>query len=256
MELLSKLFQLAGGRNRSVSNAVSNVIVNDLGRRGYHVIPEFLPPAVCARICGQFDELLSECQEKIQHGESEGTSGDYRLWRVEHRIPELADVARHPLIHSAATAYIRTPVVTHAIMMNKVEYRAGKTSNSGGGWHRDTIKPQVKALLYLNDVGPDNGPFTLVPRSRVVAIAQREGAKATRFADETIDEFVQRHSEKPVEFTGAAGTCIIADTSNVHRGKNIAAGHRYCATNYIKEDTPESWKSSQDAWGRYFLDAK
>jgi hypothetical protein len=67
---------------------------------------------------------------------------------------------------------------------------------------------------------------------------------------------VQRHGLEPVEFTGPAGICIIADTSNVHRGKNIAAGVRYCATNYIKEDSPAAWKSSHDAWGRFFLEAK
>lgn len=251
MSLLSKILNTVGGKRDLESE-----ITADLAREGYHVLPEFLSAAECERIRAQFDQLLVECADRIQHGEAEGASGDYRLWRIESRIPELAPVARHPMIHAVASAHVRKPVVTHAIMMNKVEYRADKATNSGGGWHRDMVKPMVKALIYLNEVGPGNGPFTLIPRSRGTALRSRDGAKATRFADETVDEFVRERGIAPVEFTGPPGMCIIADTSNIHRGKIIAAGVRYCATNYIKDDTPESWKSSQDAWGRYFLDAR
>jgi len=250
MGLLSRVLGKTG------ANDIESQIVKDLNKQGYHVIPEFLSAAECERARAEFDSLLVECADKIQHEEAEGTSGDYRLWRVENRIAELAPVAKHPLIHGAATAYLRKSAVTHAIMMNKVVFRPGKATNSGGGWHRDSSNQQVKALVYLSDVGPDNAPFTFIPRSRASALQSRAGAKSTRFDDETIDAFVKRSGIQPIEMTGAAGTCIIADTSNVHRGKDIAAGVRYCATNYIKEDSPTAWEKSNQAWGRYFLDAK
>ncbi len=249
MQLFSKLFGKAG-----VKSDLQSRIIKDLGDRGYYVIEDFLTVTDCKRILDQFEHLLVECADRIQHGEAEGTSGDYRLWRVESRIAELAPVARHPLIHAVASAYIGRREVTHAIMMNKVERRTDTATNSGGGWHRDTVKPVVKALIYLNDVGPENGPFMLIPQSRRIALPARPGVKSTRFADETIEHYTKRNGTSPIEFTGSAGTCIIADTSNVHRGKNIAAGVRYCATNYIKDDSPSSWKSSDEAWGRYFLD--
>ena len=35
----------------------------------------------------------------------------------------------------------------------------GKTTNSGGGWHRDADRIQLKAMVYLSDVDSINGPF-------------------------------------------------------------------------------------------------
>ena len=47
----------------------------------------------------------------------------------------------------------------------RVKTLAGSTApgqSSGGGWHKDTRAPGIKALLYLDDVGPSNGPFSML----------------------------------------------------------------------------------------------
>ena len=47
---------------------------------------------------------------------------------------------------------------------NKVKYNKNNLG-SGGGWHRDDFNFQFKAILYLNDVSMDNGPFQLIENS-------------------------------------------------------------------------------------------
>ena len=36
---------------------------------------------------------------------------------------------------------------------------------SGGGWHRDDVTTQFKAILYLTNVNKDTGAFELVEKS-------------------------------------------------------------------------------------------
>ena len=43
-----------------------------------------------------------------------------------------------------------------------VKYNNKERICSGGGWHIDDRKIQLKAMIYLNDVNSKNGPFTII----------------------------------------------------------------------------------------------
>lgn len=109
---------------------------------------------------------------------------------------------------------------------------------------------KVKMLVYLNDVGPQNGPFTIIPNSRKADFDASAGVrqdakgchKGLRFYDEYID-LIASTGMKPIELTGQAGDLILADVGNIHRGKPIEEGVRYSLTNYYQRN-----KKTSDAY--------
>lgn len=126
-------------------------------------------------------------------------------------------------------------------MMNRVEYREGNLG-SGGGWHRDAVhEQQFKAILYLSDVGPDNGGFEyLINTHRKSSVyktilSNDIGFAQDKFSEEEMKEILEDHGEtyQRKTITGPAGTLILADTSGIHRGSPIADGSRYAITQYI-----------------------
>ena len=87
--------------------------------------------------------------------------------------------------------------------------------NSGGGWHQDQRERNVKSLLYLTDVSGGNGPFSMLmnySENQLLPSAFRR----TRFTDQTIDSYLEKHKNAfVVEFHASAGTLIIFETSNM-----------------------------------------
>ena len=54
-----------------------------------------------------------------------------------------------------------------------------------------------------------------------------------RISQKTIDKIFDPNDI--IEITGKAGTCILADSTYVHRGKQIQSGSRYTYTTYFYE---------------------
>lgn len=240
---------------KRLGGAAQSPVVREIRARGYHVEPHFLSPTLCAEFVSLIDEMIAAHPDKVQHEEVEGTSGDYRLFGPESDSPLLKrSVADDPWLQTIARGYLGENVVTHFILANKVVHTPGRASNSGAGWHRDSGKRQFKAIVYLNDVSHDNGPFTIIPDSRDLHMPPREGARNPhRFDDETVREVARKNNADIVEIVGGAGTCILADTSHIHRGKDIESGVRYALTNYYFEDTAARRAKTQAKWGAYLL---
>jgi hypothetical protein len=252
--MLTRIGRFAARLTRSVSPQDAAALAA-LKTRGFHVVPGFLDADTCSILCRQLDELMTKHPDKVQHEQSEGTSGDYRLFGAETESPLLRDtMASQGWLRSIGCAYLDEEIATHFTMANKVEFVPGQASNSGAGWHRDSAGKQFKAIVYLTDVTAENGPFSIVPDSRTAPIAPRPGARNNnRFDDETVAAFVRQAGREVVELVGSAGTCILVDTSHVHRGKDIQAGVRYAVTNYYFRDTLEKRRKNQEKWGRHLL---
>ena len=110
---------------------------------------------------------------------------------------------------------------------------------SGEGWHRDAFLRQFKAILYLSDVAPENGPFQLIQgshrRARVLRDMRAGRLKYTqyRLSDQEIERIIATEPQRKITYTARAGTLILVDTSALHRGQPIEAGIRYALTNYF-----------------------
>src|SRR6185437_16980073 len=71
-------------------------------------------------------------------------------------------------LRGAGEAYGGRALVNHTTLAARLRARPGNLG-SGQGWHRDAFHFQYKAMVYLSDVGPDNGPFQLLDASHRAA---------------------------------------------------------------------------------------
>lgn len=193
--------------------------------RGYAVIPDYKSAEWCAAAAAQlpFTDPLIASQ----------TQEDTRIFGAE-KVGALArELGRDAQLNAFASAYAGGDESLIFCMANDVG--PSKAYGSGGEWHRDGFRHELKALLYLTDVSEADGPFALVPRSHHtlailrdtarVALGGKAGAMPTRLKD-----FGDGRAHT---FTAKAGTLILFDTSCIHAGLPVRAGGRRLAlTNY------------------------
>lgn len=148
------------------------------------------------------------------------------------------------------------PPTVKSVLANAM---SGTGANSGGEFHQDEmtvdkeegeVTPhQMKCLTYLEDVGPSNGPFTMLvgynrtvmSRKHVLANnirdidkrSRRSDKRSHRFNEDTIIEAQRCGEAFLVELHGPAGTVICFDSGNIHRGKPIIQGRRSAVTLYF-----------------------
>ena len=119
-------------------------------------------------------------------------------------------------------------------MANKVEFKNGNLG-SGGGWHRDHVNFQFKAILYLTNVSKDSGAFEFIKDSNKFfniikdSLNLKINVLNTRIENNKV-KLLDNNRIKTLE--GKAGTLILVDTSMIHRGKPLNHGSRYAITNY------------------------
>jgi hypothetical protein len=113
-------------------------------------------------------------------------------------------------------------------------------NGSGDGWHRDAHGFQFKSILYLSDVGEENGPFEYLPGSHRpwraaldTAIGGLAPAPGSRCDPAEIARLVRRFGVSPRGFPAPAGTLLLVNSAGIHRGRPLGGGRRYALTNYF-----------------------
>ncbi len=140
-----------------------------------------------------------------------GAAKDIPLWGLTERFLDIAE------------AYIGLPVNYRGVAMRRDIANGEQTGTRF--WHVDGEDSRImKIIVYLNDVGPDGGPFTCIPKSlsKGMEFPTFEGS---RIPDEAIDA---RIPNAGTTCTGPRGTVAFADPcSAIHRGAVPEAGDRY-----------------------------
>lgn len=231
-------------------------ILNEIQHKGFYVVPKFLTRDECESTIAHLETLFESHQNKVRETLREDTFGDSRVYGAEYGSELVAKkVKENEWLRQMACRYAREDLLAHFVLGNKVSFVEGTSRNSGGGWHRDMNKLyRLKSIVYLNDVDETNGPFMMIEKSARLKLTPRDENRRKRYTDEIVEEYRQSNPARVHEIHGEAGTCILADTSNIHRGKNIEAGVRYALTNYYFADTPSRWRKTGEAWGEYLLD--
>ena len=108
-----------------------------------------------------------------------------------------------------------------------------KTHRYSQLWHRDNGGCKVvKLFIYLNDVTTNDGPFEFVRGSQVTG--ENAGvARIKGFGARTTPSIELRESDASlvVSVTGQRYTCVLCDTTGVHRGgRFMNGGHRRLIT--------------------------
>lgn len=204
-----------------------------LSENGFFVIEDFL----CATDCEKLIKIFDQNEQ-----ESTAIGSDRRIFGIEnisnfHRLifsdsKMLFDIGKDHLN--------KEQVLTTTLAAKLYPSKGG--AGSGGGWHRDSMLPQFKAICYLTDVEFSNGPFEYIPKSHKLLnklkyelrSKLRKIANNPRYTEEQIEEYCKILKVEKHTFCAKKGTVILCNTSGLHRGRPMEEGLRYAVTNYYK----------------------
>lgn len=134
------------------------------------------------------------------------------LWGLEQRLLNIAE------------NYIGLPVAYHGAYFRRDI--ANQVERKSRLWHIDVEDRKIlKAIVYLNDINEDYGPFQYISKPLTSKIANSLGYKQGYIQEKRMQNFLSPSHWKSC--TGSAGTVVFADTGNVfHRGKIPIDGDR------------------------------
>jgi hypothetical protein len=138
--------------------------------------------------------------------------------------PEMQDYCSDPALALIAARYLGQPVVQDQTALWWTTTQ-GSRDASMNAWlfHQDRDRLSfLKFLCYLTDVGPENGPHTVLRRThkRVPKSLSTDGRKT----DDAVRD--AGLSGDIVELTGLAGTFMAVDTVGLHKGTPPKTGDR------------------------------
>jgi hypothetical protein len=208
-----------------------------LKERGIVIVPGFWSAERCAAARAELSRLEQAYPEHIHR------RSDRRLFGVNRASALLREFAEHPELVALSRAFYGVEQGSCLTLGAYLPFVAGNLG-SGEGWHRDSLAPQFKSILYLTDVSLEHGPFELVPGShqplrmvRDIVFAQL--GSRVRLSEGEVEAICERHyPEGVVTATGSAGTLVLANSSAIHRGRPIATGERMALTNYYYGESP------------------
>lgn len=202
--------------------------VREIAEFGYSHRIGLLSINECQIIQSAIDELI----DNDNYSWCDYLKSDYRIYEAENKInlswldDRLADANKIATkFHSQE--YVYTDLIA------RVRYTEGNLG-SGGGWHRDSLLPQFKTIIYLCDAKKSNGAFEIIPlshktRNTIVLNATTDHqAKDRRFAD----DFIVSTFDDILTLEGAAGDQLFVNTNSIHRGRPLQSGQRYALTRY------------------------
>jgi hypothetical protein len=219
-------------------------VLAEVSEQGFSAIEGFVSKNDCEKLRRVLTQRLVENPDLLHPA----TTYDLRLHGIENVDEVFAGYATDPLLVQIASVYLRRPAraaFTLGASLQAIEGNPG----SGGGWHRDSITPQFKTMLYLTDVGLENGPFQVLERSHHLMQSIRDNRAAhvpygqVRFTQKQVDDVLANSQyDRLHTMQYPAGTLLIFDSSTIHRGSPIKSGTRLALTNYFY---PESQIDSE-----------
>lgn len=170
------------------------------------------------------------------------TNSDTRLFGIDHRFDFFKDFfLKDNNLLQIFKKYISKDTISSMVMANRVLPKENN-KGSGGVWHRDDKDGrQLKFILYLTDVGTENGNFKYIKYTHTLGSKfkarkyMKTSFKDFLFEETQIDQLPDKY--EVVDVTGTAGDLIVVDTIRLHRGSPIKKGKRLALTQYLWNTT-------------------
>ncbi len=190
--------------------------------------------------------LASDEVQNIKNaGRTDGQHKDYLILIVNSDEPISGD---HPLVRVALDERLLDTVAEYLGMWPQLHavgawynYPVKQEAKASQLWHRDPEDLKtVKVFIYLDDVGPDQGPFTYIPGTHPFGAdcdANPRHEHPRRVLDAEMERTIPRN--RWLECMGPARTMLIADTVGFHRGGNVKEGHRLLITFTYTSGAPQ-----------------
>ncbi len=218
---------------KHLTSDTDSATLNQVISEGYCVIPNFWTQQQCDRATTQIDKCLDRHSKNNIKVWQDDIGADNRIMG-SNNLSEDLDLLNDKRIGQWMNRLYNVDSLigfTMAAKINAIKENKG----SGHGWHRDSCVPyQFKAILYLSDVTPLNGPFQYIRESgNANEIIRFCDSHNVDLDENRLDKYSECfESQKLVEFLGSAGTLILVNTRGIHRGKPLINGSRYALTNY------------------------
>lgn len=200
-------------------------LVHEIGSQGFSVFPAYKSVDWCKA-------TREEITQAMHTDAVTRTDEDLRIFGAEKVSAHAKEFASDPMLKEVASAYAGGDESLLFCMANHLTYREGRYG-SGGEWHRDGFRRELKALIYLTDVTESDGPFGLVPHSHKPARMLLDSLRMLPWVSAPTrlkDAGVRMNASR---FPGKAGTMILFDASAIHTGWPIEpGGERVALTNY------------------------
>ena len=177
----------------------------------------------------------SEVESSVAKGRSDNAQKDFMVplvpWDMEHGPDSpFLKLALDPKLLDIVSRYLGMWPQLHAIG-GWIHFPTADDPKKSQLWHRDPEDFSItKVFIYLNDVGPDSGPFSYVPGTQPFGSRNRKTSKTPE--KHITDEEMSKHhpSDSWLVCTGPAGTMILADTVGFHRGGKPKSKNRILIT--------------------------
>jgi len=201
---------------------------------GLAVLENFFDASFCASAVGEIKMSLADPSVAR---EVDSADSDHRLWALDRIRPGGAAsiLAGREDLNQLSAAVLETQTTVAFVLGAHLQAKPGNLG-SGGGWHRDTEDGhQFKAILYLTDVGPENGPYQYLRGSNSPASMLMTTLKfghRKRYSDLEVSGLAGS-GYCITSVCGPAGTVVLTDTLGVHRGSPIRQGERLALTTYV-----------------------
>lgn len=220
--------RMAGYRRQMLGGAVSPQERAAFERDGYVIRENALPAEVFTRIR---DFLKNEPLPAREMRQGQAVTRMIPIGpKVLGRMPDLARFSHDPSIAGLIRYvggsggdpiyFIQTVIAEPAI----------QEADPQTHLHADTFHSTSKAWLFLDDVGPDDGPFVFVPgshrltekrieweyRQSLIASSDRQAYNVEGSFRIAPEDLVQLGDFEPKKVTVAANTMVVADTYAFH----------------------------------------
>jgi hypothetical protein len=225
--------RLLGERIPEATSTEVADILSSLRRQGWHVVEGYWDRGTCQRAVAEIDRIFRDYPQFIHPA----PKSDTRVFGADALSSLIGRFGQAPGLAEAATLHNGIPTRLGMTLAARLVASEGNLG-SGEGWHRDQFFCATKAMLYLTDVGPEQGPFQMLQRSFECEDVCRDVRRASlrhmqyRIDDRQVATLLDRDASRLKTFCAPAGTLIIFNASAIHRGKPISASVRYALTNY------------------------
>jgi|688.fasta_scaffold03718_19 hypothetical protein len=221
--------------NKNITQDVK-IIIKEIKKNGYIVIPNYFSKQICNEIIKDIDLHLSIKSDRIWKDEEDS---DFRIYGANFiKNQNIYKFFCDEKILLIVENYMKLKIENAFTMAAKIVFN-DRNKGSGGGWHRDSINPSVKAMMYLNDVDEKNGPLQIIEKSNVITnilkdhkAIRKNKFTDTRFSNDEIIKIINSRNANIITINAKAGAIIIFDGSYIHRGCPILEKNRYALTNY------------------------
>lgn len=203
---------------------------------GFIVIPGFFSSERCELLRSRLDRLIAEDSVNVWR---DFAGADNRVYFAESVDDLMMDFYKDPFIRQKLYEYTGTRDPVGMVLGARIDSVEGNVG-SGGGWHRDSpVSRQFKALIYLSDVSPDNGPFQYIKHSHqkwkvINAYFKRIFRPSQyRFTGAEIEYYLCQMGAVVETICGQQGTLILVDTKGIHQGAPLSIGSRHALFCYF-----------------------